>query len=388
MKIELPLYVTECINKLKNEGFEAYCVGGAVRDLLLGITPFDYDITTSATPEKVMELFPKNIPTGLKHGTVTVLTSGGNIEITTYRVDGEYTDSRHPQNVNFTDDIMGDLSRRDFTVNAIAFDGEKFKSVEDSFEDLENKIIRAVGDPKKRFTEDALRIIRCFRFSAALQFEIEEKTLAAALEDKNALQYVSAERIDVELKKTLLSTAPIMANAMFNNGMLESFGINMGELPEWFNKLPKSEGIRFAAAIYLLKCDPTEVSFKLKHSNKLSKEISFAYEMFCKPASKSRPEIKKLLGAIDPEYLKEIFKALEVIFSLDAKALCSTLDDIINSGEPYTLKMLSIDGDDLKKLGYSGTKIGEQLKNLLSLVIQSPDQNKKELLMAISKKAH
>lgn len=383
MKIELPKHVADCINKLKSNGYEAYCVGGAVRDLLLGITPFDYDVTTSAPPEKVIELFPKNFPTGLKHGTVTVVTEGGNIEVTTYRVDGEYLDSRHPQIVSFTDSIEGDLSRRDFTVNAIAFDGEKFASVDRSFDDLENKTVRAVGDPNKRFSEDALRIMRCFRFSAQLGFEIEEKTLEAALKYKNALNFVSAERISEELRKTLLSDAPQKANPLFASEMLKFIGFERGELPERFAKLPKSAGIRFAAAIFLLKSDPTEISYHLKLSNKLSLEIYIAHEILCKPFSVSRSIVKKMLGSIDPAYLKEIFTSRGVIFGENTDESCSLIDDILKSGEPYTLKRLAVSGNDLKAIGYSGQEIGKQLDRLLDMVIEDPTINKKETLLDI-----
>ena len=383
MKIELPDHVADCINKLKSNGYEAYCVGGAVRDLLLGITPFDYDVTTSAPPEKVIELFPKNFPTGLKHGTVTVVTEGGNIEVTTYRVDGEYLDSRHPQIVSFTDSIEGDLSRRDFTVNAIAFDGEKFASVDRSFDDLENKTVRAVGDPDKRFSEDALRIMRCFRFSAQLGFEIEEKTLEAALKYKNALNFVSAERISEELRKTLLSDAPQKANPLFASEMLKFIGFERGELPERFAKLPKSAGIRFAAAIFLLKSDPTEISYHLKLSNKLSLEIYIAHEILCKPFSVSRSVVKKMLGSIDPAYLKEIFTSRGVIFGENTDESCSLIDDILKSGEPYTLKRLAVSGNDLKAIGYSGQEIGKQLDRLLDMVIDDPTINKKETLLDI-----
>lgn len=383
MKIELPSFVTDCIQKLKGAGYEAYCVGGAVRDLLLGITPYDYDITTSAPPEKVIELFPKNIPTGIKHGTVTVVTEGGNLEVTTYRVDGDYYDSRHPEIVCFTDSIEGDLSRRDFTVNAIAFDGEKFAAAENSFSDLENGIIRAVGNPEKRFAEDALRIMRCFRFSAQLGFSIEKSTLDAALKYKRALDFISAERIAEELSKTLLSSAPHKANPLFASEMLEFIGFESGELPNWFNELPKSVGIRFATAIYLLKCDPMAISFNLKLSNKLSYEIFLAYEILCKPFCISRTIAKKMLGSIDADYLKEIFIARGVIFGEDAAAVCRLIDEVLNSGEPFTLKMLAVNGSDLKELGYSGPEVGRQLDLLLDAVINDPSLNQKQTLLSI-----
>ena len=183
MAINIPSYVKVIMNRIDGAGYEAFAVGGSLRDILLGKEPHDWDVTTSALPEEAMALFPDMhvIPTGIKHGTVTVVSSGFPIEITTYRVDGDYTDSRRPDKVQFTRNIEDDLSRRDFTVNALAYNEKRgLVDLFDGKNDLENKILRAVGDPEKRFTEDALRIMRAFRFSAQLGFDIEESTLAAA----------------------------------------------------------------------------------------------------------------------------------------------------------------------------------------------------------------
>ncbi|MBQ5810507.1 MAG: hypothetical protein IIW23_02885, partial [Clostridia bacterium] len=170
------------IDTLESHGFEAYCVGGAVRDLLMGKVPTDYDITTNALPQDVINIFPKTVATGIKHGTITVLLDKETIEITTYRTDGEYVDNRHPEKVQFVAGIGEDLSRRDFTVNAIAY--SPYRGILDLLggrKDIKNKIIKCVGQPEKRFNEDALRIMRCFRFASTLGFSIEKHTLCAAV---------------------------------------------------------------------------------------------------------------------------------------------------------------------------------------------------------------
>ena len=196
----------EKIIKMMNDaGEKAYCVGGCVRDILLGKEPHDFDICTSAHPEKTEEIlkeFPV-IETGIKHGTVTVLVDGEPFEITTWRIDGKYSDNRRPENVTFTPSLEEDLKRRDFTINAMAFDGEEVIDPFGGKEDLKNGIIRAVGDPNERFEEDALRILRALRFASKLGFEIETKTAVAMREKKELLKEISAERIFSELKLIL-----------------------------------------------------------------------------------------------------------------------------------------------------------------------------------------
>lgn len=197
------------LEKLFGQGFCAYIVGGGVRDRLMGKTPLDTDITTSATPQQVKQVFcdHKVIETGIKHGTVTVLIEGVPVEITTFRTDGEYKDNRHPESVEYTKNIKDDLSRRDFTINAIAYNEDGLVDLFGGMEDINKKIIRCVGDPKKRFCEDALRIMRGVRFAATLGFEIEPNTAAAMRECVHLLKHVSAERIFIELKKLLCGKA-------------------------------------------------------------------------------------------------------------------------------------------------------------------------------------
>lgn len=209
MKIVLPEKVTYIIDTLTQHGFEAYAVGGCVRDTMLGRIPMDWDITTSAKPEQVKALFRHTIDTGIQHGTVTVMIDHEGFEVTTYRIDGEYEDSRHPKEVVFTGELREDLRRRDFTINAMAYnDREGLVDVFGGAKDLENQIIRCVGDPSERFTEDALRIMRAVRFSAQLGFSIEEETKRAAGELAEALKKISAERIHTELVKLLVSPHP------------------------------------------------------------------------------------------------------------------------------------------------------------------------------------
>ncbi len=209
MDIRLPEEVKKIIGVLQEAGYEAYAVGGCVRDAILGRTPQDWDITTSAKPEEVKELFRHTVDTGIKHGTVTVMLNHVGYEVTTYRIDGEYEDCRHPKEVTFTSKLSEDLLRRDFTINAMAFNEKE--GLIDLFggrEDLDRGVIRCVGSAVDRFDEDALRILRAFRFAAQLGFEIDEETLDAARQKAPNLSRVSAERIRVELNKMLLSKGP------------------------------------------------------------------------------------------------------------------------------------------------------------------------------------
>ena len=198
MKLWIPPKVSEILDILHSHGYEAYVVGGCVRDSILARTPDDWDITTSAKPEEVKKLFRRTVDTGLQHGTVTVLLGNDGYEVTTYRLDGEYEDSRHPKEVTFTSSLEEDLKRRDFTINAMAYNQEEgLVDLFGGMRDLQGKVIRAVGEPKERFTEDALRIMRAVRFSAQLGFTIDEKTYEALAELSPNLKHISAERIQV-----------------------------------------------------------------------------------------------------------------------------------------------------------------------------------------------
>ena len=224
VKIKIPQAAAGIIDTLYNAGFEAYVVGGCVRDSVMGRVPHDWDITTSAKPHEVKKLFRRTIDTGIQHGTVTVMIKGEGYEVTTYRIDGDYSDHRRPDRVDFADDLSEDLRRRDFTVNAMAYnDRVGLVDLFGGLSDIENKVIRCVGDPDERFNEDALRILRAVRFSAQLGFDIEEKTREAVKAHVDELPFVSAERIEAEFTKLITSPHPEKLEDAFNLGITKVF---------------------------------------------------------------------------------------------------------------------------------------------------------------------
>lgn len=389
MVISIPPYVREIMQRVEKAGFEAFAVGGSLRDLLLGKEPHDWDVTTSALPEAVASLFPdkKVIPTGIKHGTVTVLSGGFPIEITTYRVDGEYTDSRRPDNVQFTRNIEDDLSRRDFTVNALAYNEKR--GLFDLFggkEDLENKIIRAVGEAEKRFTEDALRIMRAFRFSAQLGFDIEEKTLAAAKKLGYRLKNIARERIGSEFIRLLSSSYPEKALSLMENVIFEILPIKEIEK----NRFALVEKLDFGAEArlsLLLYGKTGEELLEVAHALRLSNEQKRILTLLATPAedfelsslsarrflrhygneAKAAARMLTLLGIITPE--------IEAVISAEAeKRPC------------LSLRSLAISGSDIISLGLaSGKEVGAMLSRLLDAVIEDPSLNEKEKLIDIAK---
>lgn len=239
MRIQLPAHVKQIIETLEAAGFEAYAVGGCVRDSILGREPDDWDITTSAKPQQVKELFRRTVDTGIAHGTVTVLLGGAGYEVTTYRIDGEYTDNRHPREVSFTDSLTEDLCRRDFTVNAMAYsDARGLVDAFGGIEDLNAGIIRCVGDARERFSEDALRMLRAVRFSAQLGFAVEESTRQAAAAMAQNLRSISAERIQTELVKLLTSPHPETLSLAYELGMTAVFLPEFDEMMRTQQKNP------------------------------------------------------------------------------------------------------------------------------------------------------
>ncbi len=235
MKIDMPEKVGFIIDRLESAGYEAYAVGGCVRDCLLGRKPKDWDITTNAFPEQVKEIFHYTIDTGIEHGTVTVMLNREGFEVTTYRIDGKYEDNRHPTEVLFTRNLADDLLRRDFTINAMAYNpGKGLVDLFNGREDLENRIIRAVGDPVKRFSEDALRIMRAVRFSSVLGFDIEEETGKAMKFLSKNLADISAERVREELVKLVMGMYPEKLFTAYDSGITNIV------FPEW-NKMTETK---------------------------------------------------------------------------------------------------------------------------------------------------
>ena len=379
----LPSDTEYIIETLQKNGYEAFAVGGCVRDMLNGDTPHDFDITTSAEPETVMSLFEKTVPTGIKHGTVTLVLDGMPLEITTYRADGEYTDHRRPDSVIFVKSLREDLARRDFTVNAMAYNQKD--GLKDFFggrEDIENRILRAVGEPGRRFYEDALRILRLFRFSSVLGFDIEENTLKAALEYAPTLKSVSAERIYSELLKTLCGKNPAALKPLTDIGGLGFLGVNTspdyGILP-----LLGSADTKLFAFLYSGGADVTAALDFLKVPNKTKKNAQDMLTLLNMPFPKTKPEIKEMLYLTSPPSAENYFDYRSA-YGKDCAAARDMLTEIIKNGEPYRISDLKIGGRDLKKCGISGRAIGETLEKLRRSVLKNPELNtRSELIKAV-----
>ena len=373
--LKIPEKIKFVLRTLTQNGYEAYIVGGCVRDSLLGITPSDYDVTTSAKPEEILGLFDKTVPTGLKHGTVTVIIENEPIEVTTFRTEGEYKDFRHPQNVEFVTDLREDLSRRDFTVNAVAYN--ETVGLVDLFgglSDLENKILRSVGDSDKRFKEDALRILRLFRFASQLEFTPEEKTLKSALKLQNGLKNISKERIFSEIVKAVNGKNPKAILPLINSGGLEFLGIC--KTPE-FTTIDDSD-LRLFVFLNTSSENPIEVLKTLKAPNR---QIDFANKLLKLQSieMENKEDIKNALFLTD-------FNAVNSFLQLqEDEGKLKLLAEIIKNKEPYLISHLSISGEDLKELGFKGKEIGEMLERIRQEVVKSPEKNRKETLMMLTK---
>ena len=386
--ISLPKHILSLMQRLEEAGEEVYLVGGSLRDLLLGRAPSDYDLATSALPEKTKEIFSDHrvITTGLKHGTVTVLEEGEAVEITTFRIDGTYTDARHPDGVTFTRRIREDLSRRDFTVNAMAYHPKV--GLVDPFlgqEDLEKKILRTVGDPSLRFSEDALRILRAFRFSAQLGFEIEEKTLSGCNESKSGLTKVAKERIATELLRLLLSEDPSASlQKMIETGVI--FFVLEKNIPsekilERLGKMPVKDTARLGFLLSEFDRETAnEILKSLKYSNKqitgACAVATGAKKKICSPS-----EARKLCASCGI-YAEDACRASVLLENSPKEAL----QWIRENQAPASISDLKISGKDLMELGIFGREIGERLQEIFDRVLEDPSLNEKEKLMELAQK--
>jgi tRNA nucleotidyltransferase (CCA-adding enzyme) len=396
MKIQMPENVEEIINKLYDNGFEAFIVGGCVRDSIIGLKPNDYDITTSAKPHEIMSVFKSEriIETGIEHGTVTLIKNGFEYEITTYRIDGEYNDNRHPDYVEFTSDITKDLQRRDFTINAMAYNHKI--GIVDKFEgitDICKKIIKTVGKADERFNEDGLRIIRAVRFSSKLNFNIEDKTLKSIYDNINLIKNVSVERIQDELNKILLSDNPEKIYILCDAGIFDILGINnvkidKNELMD-LKKSKKDLIIRLTILIYIMGdiIESKEILNILKYSNKIKNQCNIILENLNDKIIADKVFIKMYLNKIGKEnltYLIDLKKLLKKEFTDgDYNKIYDLISEIEKNKECYSLKTLALDGNDLKALGYIGKDIGEKLDYLLKYVIENSKNNNKIDLIKI-----
>ena len=386
--MHLPNDVEFILEKFNTNGYLAYVVGGCVRDALLSKTPTDWDICTDALPEETIDIFKsfKIIKTGIKHGTVTLLLNSVPYEITTFRTDGDYSDNRHPQSVNFVRNIDEDLKRRDFTINAIAYNPkEKIVDLYGGREDLKNKKIRCVGNSEKRFSEDALRIMRAIRFSALLGFDIEEETKKAIFLLKDNLNDISRERINTEFSKILLSDSVCVYSEFAN--VFSLFLKNTDYLDTYFAKtltsLPYDLSIRLAYLMIYLNYDELNAAKfmrELRYSLTVIKKVSEIIKNFDIIKYNNIKDLRHSLSVSDE------FTVLSILKIKNIPSAISMLEEIKNKNLCYKTGDLKISGNDLISLGISdGIIIGKILKNLLHLVIEEKTENKKETLLALAK---
>lgn len=441
-KINIPKDVQIILNRLMDRGYEAYIVGGCVRDNLLKKNPNDYDITTSAKPEEIIDCFKdfRVIPTGLKHGTVTVLLKDIGYEITTYRIEGKYTDCRRPDTVEFTTLLYEDLKRRDFTINAMAYNSQD--GLIDYFQgekDLESKTIRTVGVAEERFSEDALRMMRAVRFSAQLDFNIEEDTEKAIIKNAKLIDKISIERIREEFNKIIISN-PFMIKNLYNYGLLNHFipEYYLCEITEQNNPyhiykvgehiLRSMEAIENKLHLRLTmllhdickpQCKTTddkgidhfyghqkasaekaeEILKRMKYDNLTIDKVLVLIEYHDRDIE-SKKSIRKVLNKIGEESFRDLLK----VKAADMKAqnpeyynsryeklikIEKDFEEIIESNQCFNLKDLKIKGYDLVQLGVKeGKDIGLILNSLLDKVLENPELNHREKLLSIVKEEY
>lgn len=434
MKIELPRKVIMIINNLQLHGYEAFAVGGCVRDSILCRKPEDWDITTSARPEEIKRLFRRTVDTGIAHGTVTVMIGREGFEVTTYRVDGLYEDSRHPKDVTFTTSLEEDLRRRDFTINAMAYNDEvRLVDVFGGMRDLNHHLIRCVGDPMERFSEDALRILRAVRFSAQLAFPIEKNTAQAVRELAPTLKNISAERIQVELVKLLMSDHPDLIQDAYE------LGITKVILPEWdamvgveqrtrhhkydvaghtlhaLKNVKKDKILRLTMLFHdmgkpsMKTTDEKGVDHfkghalvseeiarsvlrRLKFDNDTVKKVTRLVCYHDYRIEATPPNVRRAMNRIGVE----LFPYYLAVRMADVKAQSpykrrAKIENIVAMREIYqetlindhcvTLRQLAVSGRDLMDLGMQpGKQMGDMLNELLELVLDEPEMNEKEKL--------
>ena len=409
VKINIPTEVENIISGLMSEGYDAYAVGGCVRDSIIGEIPNDWDICTSATTDEMKKHFEKckmkTVDTGIRHGTVTVIgENGGTYEVTTFRVDGEYTDNRHPDSVRFVKTVEEDLSRRDFTVNAMAYNSDGLVDPFGGQEDLANGLIRCVGDPNLRFNEDALRILRALRFAAVYDFKIDKNTEEAIHKFKDKLKNISGERLREELCKFICGDGAMR--------LLLEYEDVIGEIvPELFartvgykkaaNSISEYDGFELSVKIALLlsEIEPGEnnsvissILDRLKFSTKIKNEITELIANKDREIKETIPTVLQLLREFGEEGTRRLVLfqfARDKVVSSRCKAgghftrVGNLMWEALTKNYCYTLKDLALSGEELIAAGIkSGVVIGRVLDHLLDTVISGELQNRRELLLA------
>lgn len=437
--IKMPEEVKRIIATLEAAGYEAYAVGGCVRDALLGREPHDWDITTSAKPMDVKGLFRKTFDTGIQHGTVTVLMGNEGYEVTTYRIDGVYEDARHPKDVTFTDDLLEDLKRRDFTINAMAYSDSR--GIVDAFDgrgDLEKGIIRCVGNPRERFSEDALRMMRAIRFAAQLGFVIEEDTRAAIKDLASNLKKVSAERIMTELTKLITSDHPDMIRDAYECGLtaqfLPEFDIcmtceqnnphhmyNVGEhIIHTMMGAESDRILRFAMLLHDISkpqaktvdqygithnkghaemgaIKSKEILRRLKSDNELIDSVRVLVQYHDWRFEPTMKGVRKAASKIGTDLFPMLIQVQTADLSGQSdykkeektnrlREIRRIYDTIIEEGQALSIKDLAVNGKDLIDIGVTpGPKLGEILSQLLEHVLEVPEDNNIDCLLKYTK---
>ena len=398
IEMRVPADAEQIIEKLNEHGFEAYVVGGCVRDSLLGKEPEDWDITPSAKPEEVKAIFSRTIDTGIQHGTVTVMLNRQGYEVTTYRVDGEYEDGRHPKSVDFTTSLLEDLKRRDFTINAMAYNGRE--GLVDAFggmEDLENRVIRCVGSAVNRFTEDALRILRAVRFSAQLDFRIEDETYEAISLIAPNLEKVSKERIATELTKLLLSGHPEKMKRVSDTGasryisepFFKAAVLSKGELRP-LGCLPAVKYMRWAG---FLRREQGETAADILRDLKMDCDtmdrVKILVSRWRTPIAAEKPAIRRVMNQI-PGDLFDSLLCFQTVFAGEVgegygetlETVKALAEEIRGAGDPVNLKDLAVDGRDLMAAGMKpGPALGKTLNALMEQVLERPECNERAYLL-------
>lgn len=367
-----PAGVLDILSRLECAGFEAWAVGGCVRDTLMGRTPSDWDVCTRALPGEMKAALQglRIVDTGLPHGTLTVL-SPRPVEVTTYRADGGYSDHRRPDGVRFVPDLIEDLSRRDFTMNAMAMHPER--PLCDPFggrADIGAKLVRCVGAPEQRFREDALRMLRCLRFAAQLNFAVEEGTARALEEAWLTLSYVSRERIGAEYLKLIVGPGAGCAIRQFWAQLDALSPLREDVDPHVLDALPRDPGVRMG---YLLKnadCLPD-----LRLPNRLCRRVCQLLELRCLPLPDSPYALKRLLSRVGEGAVKDLCALPE------GRPLLPMLEDVLSAGACYSLRDLALRGSDLYALGLRGPAVGKALDALLDGVMAGRLPNQRDALL-------